>query len=131
MTSEAPLGGLYVSHLNFEFACITNSGGSPCRCQNFTLHFAFSFVAVVISWFWSCHSSSFQFLHVAVSEPCLLSEFYPNRASLLLKLSKCQSLSLTTVLSRTTPIWTIIALYSGLFTICFLFVCLFSFAFFS
>ena len=48
-----------------------------------TLPVYFSFLAVVISRWWSCRSSSFQFLHVAVSEPCRLSEFHPNRASII------------------------------------------------
>ena len=69
----------------FEFrTCLgRNFGGSSCRCQNFAVNFAFSFVAVVISRWRSCRSSSFKFLHVAVSEPCRLSEFYLNRGSLI------------------------------------------------
>ena len=82
--SEALLwGGSLCPPSEFQTCLCRNFGGSPCHCQNFAHHFAFGFVAVVISWWRSCRSSPFQFLHVAVSEPCRLLEFYPNRASLL------------------------------------------------
>ena len=51
------------------------------------LNFGRSKVAVVISPWTARRSSSFQLLHVAVSRPCRLSEFTPNRASLFVLLS--------------------------------------------
>ena len=45
------------------------------KIANVAVQFASIIVAVAISHERSCHSSSFHFLYVAVSEPCRLSEF--------------------------------------------------------
>ena len=65
---EVLLGGYLCSPSGFRTCFCRNFGGSPCCCKNFAVHFAFSFIAVVISRWQFCCSSSFQFLHVAVSE---------------------------------------------------------------
>ena len=84
MFYEALLGISLCPLSEFRNCLCHNIGDSLCRSQNFSVHFTFSFVAVVISRWRSCSSLSFQFLYIAVSEPCRLSEFYPNRVSSIL-----------------------------------------------
>ena len=64
---RGPVRGVFMSPSLFRTCSCRNFRGSPSRCQNFAHHFGFIFFAVVISRGRSCRSSSFQFLHVAVS----------------------------------------------------------------